>query len=73
MFDVEVGLPALEMDLAGQRATGPDGTRVEDRVDRGAAHAEGSEQSFEHHGGVHSFARTYVRRARRRTGRSTDA
>ncbi len=55
VLDLEVRFSAHELNLAGERAAGPDGSRVEDRVDGGAAHAERAEQSFEHHGGVHSF------------------
>src|SRR5690606_11056037 len=55
VLDVEGGAAALEMDLAGERRAGPERARVEDRVDGGAAHTERAEQSFEHHGGVHSL------------------
>ena len=52
---VEVAVTALQMDLPAQGAAGQHRARVQDRVDRGAAHAECAEQPFEHHRGVHSF------------------
>ncbi len=59
VLDVVVGGAADEVDPARQRASRPGGARVEDRVHRGSAHAEGTEQPLEHHRGVHSF--TFVR------------
>lgn len=55
VLDVEVGLPALEVNLAGERAAGQDRSRIENRVDRGGAHAERAQKSLEHHRGVHSL------------------
>src|SRR5690606_10747216 len=64
VLDVEAGVAALETDLPGEGAAGADGDRVEDRVDGGAADTERAEQSFEHHGGVHSLRIRVPREAR---------
>ncbi|GAA2424535.1 hypothetical protein GCM10010421_08840 [Streptomyces glaucus] len=40
VLEVEVRVPAVEVDLAGQRAAGAGGSRVEDHVDGGSARTQ---------------------------------